>query len=124
MQQILLNLVGNAIKFTDEGHVDVALSCPAGQACTLSVSDTGLGISQDALLRVFDPFMQVETPGRAKPQGTGLGLNLSQEYANLLGGSIEATSEVGVGSEFVLTLPLVPPGQVRTPVPFLALATG
>jgi signal transduction histidine kinase len=108
VRQILLNLLANAVKFTDAGG-EVALSC----ACTgdphevrLSVRDTGRGIAEDQLSHVFDPFVQVDrhlTP--MSQQGVGLGLAISRDLANGMGGSLEATSTPAVGSEFILTLP-------------------
>jgi len=105
LRQILLNLLGNAVKFTDAGHVDLTLDCDDEGLVEISVQDTGVGIAQTDLPRVFDAFTQIETPGRSKPRGTGLGLALSREYAHLLGGEISVHSVVGEGSRFVFVVP-------------------
>jgi PAS domain S-box-containing protein len=107
VRQILLNLLANAVKFTDAGG-EVALVCSAvgEDAIRLAVRDTGRGIAADQLSRVFDPFVQVDrhlTP--MSQQGVGLGLAISRDLAIGMGGRLEATSEVGVGSEFALILP-------------------
>ncbi|MDO8963255.1 MAG: PAS domain S-box protein [Coriobacteriia bacterium] len=109
LRQVLFNLVGNAVKFTEHGGVRVAVRCEPGGMCAFNVSDTGPGIGPADLSRIFDPFVQLETPTVAKPKGTGLGLALSREYAHLLGGDVTAVSEVGVGSTFTLRLPIEPP---------------
>jgi PAS domain S-box-containing protein len=105
LRQILFNLVGNAVKFTQSGGVRVAVRCGAGQSCEVSVTDTGPGIRANDTSRIFEPFTQVESPASVKPKGTGLGLPISREYAHLLGGEITVESEPGVGSTFTLTLP-------------------
>ncbi len=105
LRQILLNLVSNALKFTEGGSVSVTVEPPASGPLRIRVSDTGRGIPRASLSHIFDPFYQVETPGEVKPKGTGLGLPLSQEYARLLGGDITVRSQPGVGSTFTLTLP-------------------
>jgi PAS domain S-box-containing protein len=106
LRQILFNLVGNAVKFTQSGGVRVAVRCEAGQSCEVSVTDTGSGIGAEDMSRIFEPFTQVESPASVKPRGTGLGLPISREYAHLLGGEISVVSEPGVGSTFTLTLPV------------------
>lgn len=107
IRQVLLNLVGNAVKFTDFGEVVLRVSCDKGDTLVFSVSDTGLGIPEEEIARVFDEFHQVAPPGEAKPSGTGLGLAISHRLARLLGGDLTATSKVGEGSEFVFTVPAV-----------------
>jgi signal transduction histidine kinase len=107
-RQILLNLLANAVKFTDAGG-EVSLVCtPDADVVHLTVRDSGRGISADRLERVFDPFVQVDrhlTP--MSQQGVGLGLAISRDLAIGMGGSLEATSEPQRGSEFTLTLPRV-----------------
>jgi PAS domain S-box-containing protein len=105
LRQILFNLVGNAVKFTDSGGVRVAVRAQGRHSCEISVTDTGPGIDPENLGRIFDPFTQVESTNAAKPKGTGLGLPISREYAHLLGGEITVVSEPGSGSTFTLTLP-------------------
>ena len=113
LRQILLNLIGNAIKFTDEGGVHVLVSVEAseeddGRQLVISVTDTGPGMSPDELSRVFDPFEQAELTARRRLGGTGLGLSISRRLAEMLGGSIEVRSPVGIGSNFALRLAIDP----------------
>lgn len=108
LRQILLNLLTNAIKFTDDGG-RIALSCENDEAAGVSrvhVSDTGRGIPSDQLERIFEPFVQVDrhrTPG--SQQGVGLGLAISRDLARGMGGDLTVTSTVGVGSTLTLSLP-------------------
>jgi signal transduction histidine kinase len=106
LRQILLNLLANAVKFTEPGG-RVTLRCSAsGGQVRVSVSDTGRGIAAEQLSSVFDPFVQVDrhlTP--MSQQGVGLGLAISRDLANGMGGTLEAKSELGVGSEFTVVLP-------------------
>lgn len=106
IRQILVNLIGNAVKFTERGSVTVRVDCADPEVITFSVTDTGRGISPRDLKRVFEAFTQVGDSAEAKAQGTGLGLTLSREYASLLGGELTAESEPGAGSTFRLTLPV------------------
>jgi signal transduction histidine kinase len=106
VRQILLNLAGNAVKFTEAGHIDVTVSVRDDGAASISVADTGPGISPEDMSRIFEAFQQIETPDAAKPQGTGLGLALCREHARLLGAEISAESVVGKGSTFTLVLPV------------------
>jgi len=107
VRQILLNLLANAVKFTETG--EVVLECRADATeVRLSVRDTGRGIPADQLSRVFDPFVQVDrhlTP--TSQQGVGLGLSISRDLALAMRGRLEASSAVGGGSEFTLILPRV-----------------
>jgi PAS domain S-box-containing protein len=109
IRQILFNLVGNAIKFTDRGRIDMSVRTEPDGECSFAVSDTGCGIRHEDLRRIFQAFTQVDNRQVAKSNGTGLGLKISQEYATLLGGDLRAESEPGVGSVFTLTLPAVTP---------------
>lgn len=103
--QILINLLSNAIKFTEVGG-SIDLSCrDEGDTIVLTVRDDGIGIPADKLNAVFEPFVQVNR-GYATPQeGTGLGLAISRDLARRMRGDLTATSEVGKGSSFALTLP-------------------
>jgi signal transduction histidine kinase len=103
--QILINLLSNAIKFTADGG-NISLRCVGeGDFVALVVRDDGMGIPGDKLDAVFEPFVQVNR-GYATPQeGTGLGLSISRDLARRMGGDLTATSEVGKGSAFTLTLP-------------------
>lgn len=105
VEQVLINLVGNAIKFTERGEVTVSPSRQGGYLC-VDVTDTGAGIPPEHLDAVFEKFTQLQTAGAVKPAGTGLGLAISREYARLLGGAITVRSAPGVGSTFTLRIPL------------------
>jgi PAS domain S-box-containing protein len=106
LRQILLNLLGNAVKYTDAGHVDFKVE-EAGDAVLFVVRDTGVGIPADALDRVFEPFWQAEAPAATKPAGTGLGLSITRELVRILGGDIRVESEEGCGSTFTVRLPAI-----------------
>lgn len=108
VKQILLNLGGNAVKYTDAGRVEITLSRHEDDAVAFSVRDTGRGIRPDMLERVFESFTQGDHRSGEVPRGTGLGLTISREYARLLGGDITAESEPGRGSTFTLVLPIRP----------------
>ncbi|HEX5690699.1 MAG TPA: ATP-binding protein, partial [Roseiflexaceae bacterium] len=114
--QILLNLIGNAIKFTERGEVVVSVkinderhmdaSAIAGSSSLVfSVRDTGIGIRAEDQVRLFTEFGRVDSAEVRQREGTGLGLRLSQRLAELLGGTIEVRSDFGVGSTFMLKLP-------------------
>ncbi len=103
LRQIVMNLVGNAVKFTDAGRVDVVVSSSADEVL-VAVGDTGPGIAAEWLGKVFEPFIQVDSSTTRSKGGTGLGLTVSRKLARLLGGDVEAKSEPGVGSTFTLRL--------------------
>ena len=109
IQQVLLNLASNAIKFTPQGGITV--SChQADSSVTIDVSDTGVGIAPDQLERIFEPFIQVNrSPTSVSREGVGLGLSISRELARAMGGDITVESVVGMGSTFSLTLPRAMP---------------
>jgi len=113
LRQILTNLVGNAVKFTDSGVVAIRLERGTDARIALVVSDTGPGIPADDIPLVFDVFHQVEMCDGVRPTGTGLGLAISQEYAHLLGGEVTVASEEGNGSVFTLWLPRRSPRAPR-----------
>ncbi|MCB9756538.1 MAG: PAS domain S-box protein [Myxococcales bacterium] len=110
LRQVLVNLLGNAIKFTDEGHVRLAIRRDPSRpdALVFEVHDTGVGISREHLAAIFEPFRQVHDAARAS-EGTGLGLAISRRLITLMGGSLEVVSAPGEGScfSFALTLPAV-----------------
>jgi PAS domain S-box-containing protein len=111
-EQILINLVSNALKFTDrEGRIRVWAE-PVNDALHLRVADTGRGISPEKLENIFDPFVQVRDSQVRDPsrQGVGLGLAISRELARAMGGDLAVRSRVGEGSTFTLTIPLAPAG--------------
>ena len=105
LQQVLLNLVGNAIKFTPAGGRIRVGRTSSPRSVGLSVSDTGPGIPGDKLEAIFQPFVRLEANTGSQRPGTGLGLAISRRLARAMGGEVTATSEVGRGSTFVLTLP-------------------
>ena len=105
VSQILRNFVSNALKFTQRGEIRVSASMNAEQTVTFSVADTGIGISPEFHHAIFHDFTQVDSPIQKRLRGTGLGLSLSKRLAELLGGTVSVTSELGRGSVFSLTLP-------------------
>ena len=113
IRQILINLLGNAVKFTERGSITLEVApVDGGTAVAFNVIDTGPGIAPKDLQRIFDPFVQLKTYN-AKPGGTGLGLAVSIELARLLGGDIMVTSELGVGSRFSTVIPISPRAAPR-----------
>ena len=102
--QILLNLLGNAVKFTAEGSVTLGITRKA-HLIDFAVSDTGAGIPDDEMSALFEPFQQTEI-GRAEQEGTGLGLAISERLVELMGGTLRVSSKVGQGSTFAFALPL------------------
>jgi signal transduction histidine kinase len=106
-EQVLLNLLGNAVKFTERGgrvRITAASDDTSPPRAVLRVQDTGVGIPAEKLGEVFEPFVQVAVDPRRR-EGTGLGLAISRDLARGMGGDLSATSEVGKGSTFTLTLP-------------------
>ncbi|HUF28306.1 MAG TPA: ATP-binding protein [Gemmatimonadaceae bacterium] len=105
LRQILVNLLANAVKFTDRGG-SIEIRCSATEAhVRLSVRDTGIGIPGDKLEQVFEPFVQVPADPSRRSEGTGLGLAISRDLARGMGGELTVDSVVGEGSTFVLALP-------------------
>ncbi len=110
VRQIVLNLAGNAVKFTERGHVLIAVDrCGDADSPELRicVEDTGIGIDPTRLEAMFDPFTQAEESTSRRYGGTGLGLSISRKLARLMSGDVTAASEPGVGSTFTLRVPLV-----------------
>jgi signal transduction histidine kinase len=108
--QIMLNVVSNAAKFTPpEGHITVTTLVLDSGTGAFSVRDTGIGMSADQLKLVFEPFVQFDSKLAREHTGTGLGMPISRELARGMGGDLTATSELGVGSVFTLSLPLGAP---------------
>ena len=105
LKQILLNLLSNAAKFTDTGEIGVTVSRQDDQI-TIAVSDSGIGIPEDAQTQVFEEFHQVDGSATRQFGGTGFGLAISRRLARLMGGDIALESEFGKGSIFTLTLPI------------------
>ncbi|NJL28797.1 MAG: hypothetical protein HC897_13345, partial [Thermoanaerobaculia bacterium] len=105
LQQILLNLVSNAIKFTERGRVEISARVE-GERVRVAVSDTGIGIAADQRERIFAPFEQVDASAERIAGGTGLGLAITRHLVELHGSTIELDSTLGVGSHFVFSLPI------------------
>ena len=117
LEQILKNLLSNTIKFTSTGYVSMNISSDnAGEKVFFKVADTGIGISKDKQKLVFEAFQQADGSTRRKFGGTGLGLSISRELSLLLGGKIELKSSEGIGSEFILSLPLNLNDALNTPL--------
>ena len=108
--QVVGNLVGNAVKFTEQGTVDLTVACTGGAegrtGLLLTVSDTGIGIAPQDRARLFDSFAQADPSSTRRYGGAGLGLTISQQLVELMGGAIDLESEPGVGSTFTVRLPL------------------
>ncbi len=136
VEQILNNLLGNAIKFTERGTVSLRISAlepdakltrqdvPRERCVTFAVSDTGIGISTEHQERVFAPFEQIESSQARRYGGTGLGLTISRELAALLGGELQLRSVASQGSTFLLHLPFEAPTAAREAPPPRALGAG
>jgi signal transduction histidine kinase/DNA-binding response OmpR family regulator len=119
ISQILRNLISNALKYTEAGEVRVRATLLRGaDRIEFTVSDTGIGIPEAELPRIFEDFVQIENPLQRRVKGTGLGLPLSRRLAELLGGQIAVTSVLGEGTTFTLTVPLM----YRDPVSVVAPA--
>jgi signal transduction histidine kinase/DNA-binding response OmpR family regulator len=107
LRQVLVNLIGNAIKFTEAGHVELRISCEVQNKCArvrFDVRDTGIGITREQMTRLFQPFNQADDSMTRRFGGSGLGLTISQRLSTLLGGQIGAHSEPDKGSVFSVTL--------------------
>jgi PAS domain S-box-containing protein len=128
LRQILTNLVGNALKFTERGRIDLALACVRGDPVSLrdtrralrlffSVTDTGIGIPADKISKLFKPFSQVDSSSERRRSGTGLGLIISKRLCELMGGSISVDSKAGQGTTFRFSI-LADYEKGDTTVPF------
>ncbi len=111
LKQVLINLVGNAIKFTDRGHVRLRITQSSSTyhkeaSVRVSVEDTGIGIAQDKIDEIFEPFSQAHDTRRVEAGGTGLGLAIARRILDLLGGRLSVSSVVDEGSTFTIDLPL------------------
>ena len=106
LQQILVNLVNNAVKFTEAGSIHVQLSKSDDRHWGIFVTDTGKGIPKDEVEHIFDAFRQVEGTTTRVHGGFGLGLSIVKQLVNLMGGDISVDSELGQGSTFSILLPL------------------
>jgi len=130
LRQIMINLVGNALKFTEEGEVVANLSCTDEQLI-IEVCDTGIGIDEESLPKLFEAFEQADSSMARSHEGSGLGLAISRRLARIMGGDISASSVQGKGSVFRLTLPRETPEDTpmlssltRSPAPPTRSAAG
>lgn len=108
LQQCLLNLVGNACKFTENGSVSIRVEDGNEDFIDIRVQDTGIGLSAEQIRKLFDPFVQADASITREYGGTGLGLTITRRLARAMGGDVTVTSELGVGSTFMLSLPKSP----------------
>lgn len=111
LRQVLINIVGNALKFTQDGEVTLSVTCKrqtAADRLEFQVSDSGIGIDEEDLPRVFEDFIRIENAAAEHSEGTGLGLGIAKRIVEAMGGEIGAESELGEGSLFWVILPLVP----------------
>ncbi len=104
-QHIMQNVIGNAVKYTDVGSIDIGAK-HIDNNIVITVSDTGIGIGKENISGIFDEFQQADSSNSRRFEGTGLGLAIAKKYCDILGGSIVATSELGKGSVFIITLPI------------------
>lgn len=132
LRQVLVNLVGNAIKYTDAGQVNVAVDCVSdkgGAWLTITIADTGIGMSEDQVARIFNPYAQADETITRRFGGTGLGLTITKKLVELMSGTIKVTSTAGQGSTFEVRLPLIShiatahPPRVSVPTPRPAKAS-
>lgn len=115
IRQVLSNLIGNAVKFTANGKVDVSVTVEPEQRIRFGVRDTGIGMTEEQLGRVFDAFAQADASMSRKYGGTGLGTTISKQLVELMGGEIGAESDAGEGSYFYFVLPLKPADAIPQP---------
>ena len=117
IKQIILNLLSNAAKFTESGHIRVAVGLGETDFVSVAVEDTGPGIPEDYLDVIFEEFRQVDGSNTRKHGGTGLGLAISRKLARILGGDLKVRSELGKGSTFTVTVPIVYHSSEKTMEP-------
>ena len=107
LEQIILNLLNNAVKFTEKG--DIFISCRADESqYHISIADTGIGIQAEEIPNLFQPFHQIDTGTARKTEGTGLGLSICRKILDIMGGSIHVQSKLGKGSTFSIRFPIMP----------------
>jgi len=106
LRQIILNLLGNAVKFTDHGKITISV-CQENGDCKLAVQDSGIGIDKADVARIFEEFERGRLTGDSEYRGTGLGLAIVKRLVDVLGGTVGVESELGKGSTFTVTLPLI-----------------
>ena len=119
LRQVLVNVVGNAVKFTEAGEVLVTIACPSPGSLRYTVRDTGIGLSAAQARSIFDPFTQADASTTRRFGGTGLGLAISRRLVALMCGSLKVTSAIGQGATFVIQVAATPseaPGHAAAPV--------
>jgi signal transduction histidine kinase len=114
LEQIMINLVGNAIKFTQQGYVTISVYLPGKNTWAIAVKDTGPGIPESAQVYIFDAFRQVDGSVTRQHEGSGLGLSIVQQLATFMKGEVTLESTLGQGSVFTVILPLIVPAQEKT----------
>ena len=110
LRQVLINLLSNACKFTDHGHIKLTVTRNQDDGLdriTIAIKDTGIGISREAQSALFEQFKQVDSSRSRKYEGSGLGLALSRQFCRMMGGDILLESETGKGSTFTVVLPAI-----------------
>ncbi|TVQ21523.1 MAG: response regulator [Spirochaetaceae bacterium] len=117
LRQIIVNLVGNAVKFTSSGEIVVRIGPTEGTSICFAVADTGIGIPAERLEDIFTQFMQVDGSTTRRFGGTGLGLTITKQLAAMMGGDVTVTSESGRGSTFRATIPFAPAFEASDPAP-------
>ena len=113
VRQALFNLLSNAAKFTDHGTINLTAHREPGDWIRFAVTDTGIGMTDEQLGRLFEAFSQAEASTRSRYGGTGLGLAISRHFCRLMGGDLTVTSVYGKGSTFTVRLPAVAPEPTR-----------
>ena len=116
LQQVLLNLVGNAVKFTERGGVTLRVETAASPVVCFQVLDTGIGIGSEDLDLLFEPFVQADSSNTRRFGGTGLGLAISRHLVEMMSGTIEVDSVPGVGSKFTVRIPLTEAEATELPI--------
>ncbi len=117
LEQVLINLAGNAVKFTEQGFVSVHISRPASDQLHFSIRDSGIGLTEAQQAELFQPFIQTDTSLARKRAGTGLGLAISKRLVTLMDGRIGVNSQLGKGSEFWFSLPMQADAPTAAPMP-------
>jgi signal transduction histidine kinase/ActR/RegA family two-component response regulator len=120
LRQILVNLVGNAVKFTEAGAVRLGLAMDGDLRLRFEVADTGIGMTPEQISHLFQPFTQADTSMTRRFGGTGLGLTISRRLARLMGGEITVESRIGEGTTFMVVLPALPAEAAARPAPLAA----
>jgi signal transduction histidine kinase/DNA-binding response OmpR family regulator len=126
LRQVLVNLVGNAIKFSERGPIRVRVECPAAGRLAFIVQDNGIGMSPEQIQVVFDPFVQADASTGRRFGGTGLGLAISSRLVNMMNGTLRVRSELGRGSTFTAEVQAAPaqPPQGRSPAAGFEILVG